>query len=124
MTIRTTAPIAAAALLLVLTGCVANSPSEGATTLTVTSSADACDVSAHEAPAGTLTFEVKNTGDEETEFYLLAADGERVVSEVEDIGPGLTRNLVLDAKAGDYFTACKPGMTGDGVGTAKFTVTD
>jgi iron uptake system component EfeO len=42
---------------------------------------------------------------------------------VENIGPGLTRNLVVTAPAGKYTTACKPGMQGDGI-RAAFEVTD
>lgn len=91
--------------------------------LTVNSSADACEVSATEAPAGTLTFAVTNTGDEVTEFYLLGEDGLRIVAEVENIGPNLDRSLTVNAPAGEYVTACKPGMTGDGI-RAPFTVTE
>ena len=59
-----------------------------------------------------------------TEFYLLGEDGLRIVGEVENIGPGLTRDLVAARAApGKYFTACKPGMVGDGI-RADFTVTD
>ena len=35
-----------------------------------------------------------------TEFYLLAEDGLRIVGEVENIGPGLNRALVVAAPAG------------------------
>ena len=38
-------------------------------------------------------------------------------------GPGVTRDLVVQAEPGAYFTACKPGMIGDGI-RAAFTVTD
>jgi len=55
--------------------------------------------------------------------YLLGADGLRIIGEVENIGPGLTRDLVLAAPAGTYFTACKPGMVGEGI-RGDFTVTD
>jgi iron uptake system component EfeO len=91
-------------------------------TITVSSTADACKVSATEAPAGKLTFSVTNDGTDATEFYLLDAAGERVVGEVENIGPGLDRELVVNAAPGTYTTACKPGMKGDGI-RAEFTVT-
>jgi iron uptake system component EfeO len=115
------------AIALAFTGCVANTPGTPeatSTTITVDSSATACTVSAAEAPSGTLVFEVTNSGDEVTEFYLLGDDGLRIVGEVENIGPGIERNLVVNAKPGDYFTVCKPGMIGAGVGTSPFTVTD
>jgi iron uptake system component EfeO len=75
------------------------------------------------APGGTLAFTVTNDGSAETEFYLYGADGTEIISEVEDIGPGLSRTMTLKADPGTYITACKPGMVGDGI-RATFTVTD
>ena len=57
-----------------------------------------------------------------TEFYLLAEDGLRIVAEVENIGPSITRPLTVNVPPGDYVTACKPGMTGKGI-RGDFTVT-
>ena len=51
----------------------------------------------HGARRATLTFDVTNTGAKVTEFYLLGEDGLRIVGEVENIGPGLTRDLVVNA---------------------------
>lgn len=87
----------------------------GAQAISVVSSTDECEVSAKQAPAGTLTFDVTNAGDEATEFYLLGEDGLRIVAEVENIGPALNRELTAYVPAGTYFTACKPGMTGEGI---------
>ncbi|WP_120337639.1 iron uptake system protein EfeO [Cryobacterium soli] len=117
---------ASAGALLALTGCVANAGSTGGSgqALTVDSSADACTVSAAEAPAGNVSFKVTNSGDQVTEFYLLAEDGLRIVGEAENIGPGLSRDLVVQLAAGSYITSCKPGMTGDGIDKTTFTVTD
>ncbi|MCH8611661.1 iron uptake system protein EfeO [Arsenicicoccus dermatophilus] len=92
-------------------------------TLTVTSTDTECRVSAAQAPSGTLRFTVTNAGTKVTEFYLLGSDGLRIVAEVENIGPGLTRDLVAKVPAGSYSTACKPGMVGQGIRSA-FTVTD
>lgn len=91
--------------------------------LTVTATDNACTVSSADAPSGTLTFVVANRGSKVNEFYLFAADGVRVVGEVENIGPGITRNLVVRIKPGTYVAVCKPGMTGEGIRSA-FTVTD
>jgi iron uptake system component EfeO len=96
---------------------------KGTGPISVESSSDACKLSATKAGSGTLTFKVKNTGSKVTEFYLYAEDGQRIVGEVENIGPGLTRDLVVTAAPGSYVTACKPGMEGEGI-RAKFTVTD
>jgi len=91
--------------------------------LSVESTDSECKVSAVEAPAGTLTFDVTNTGSQVTEFYLLGEDGLRIVSEVENIGPNLNREMTVNTPAGAYFTACKPGMKGEGI-RADFTVTE
>ncbi|GAB3654876.1 peptidase M75 family protein [Nocardioides korecus] len=99
------------------------SASGGNGTITVSSSAKACDLTATKAPSGNVVFKIKNTGDQVTEFYLYAADGQRIVGEVENIGPGLTRDLVVAATPGKYVAACKPGMAGSGIRSA-FAVTD
>jgi iron uptake system component EfeO len=112
-----------------LAGCTENADGGAAVedtdprALTVSSSDDACELSATEAPAGTLTFDVTNTGSQATEFYLYGEDGQRIVAEVENIGPNLSRELTVSAPAGSYVTACKPGMTGEGI-RADFTVTE
>ena len=105
-----------------LTACVPNASADD-DTVAVTSTADECQVASTEVPSGTIVFDVTNDGDDVTEFYLLASDGLRIISEVENIGPGITRQLVVQVPAGDYLTACKPGMVGDGI-QAAFTVTE
>jgi len=124
MTVRRLIPALAVTALgaLALSGCVAKSDAAATGALTVSSTASACDVSGDAASSGTLTFDVSNKGDDVTEFYLLAEDGLRIVGEVENIAPGTSRTLTLVAQPGKYFTVCKPGMTGDGVGRAAFTV--
>jgi len=112
-----------AAALLTLAGCASTTSSENAFDVTVDSTADDCTVSVAEAPAGTVKFTVMNSGDEETEFYLLAANGETVKGEAEHIGPGLTAELVIDLEPGSYVTACKPG-SGERIGEAEFTVVE
>ena len=116
---------AATLTILAVSGCVQNPTSDaGGTTITVTSTADECALSATSAPSGSVVFSVTNDGDQVTEFYLLYEDGNRVVGEVENIGPGVSRDMIVNAQAGTYFTVCKPGMAGDGIGKAEFTVTD
>ena len=95
----------------------------GPTTIDVESNDTECKLSATEAPSGNVVFTVDNTGGQVTEFYLLAEDGVAIIGEVENIGPGLSRDLVVRAEPGSYLTACKPGMTGDGI-RGDFTVTD
>jgi iron uptake system component EfeO len=108
---------------LALSGCVAKADAAASDALAVNSSADSCSVSSATATSGTLVFDVTNSGDEVTEFYLLAEDGLRIVGEAENIAPGASRTLTVVAQPGEYFTLCKPGMVGDGVGRASFTVT-
>jgi iron uptake system component EfeO len=114
---------AVAALGLALTGCVAKSDVSAAGRLTVSSTAAACTVSAGTATSGTLAFDVRNKGEEVTEFYLLAEDGVRIVGEVENVAPGASRTLTVVAQPGRYFTVCKPGMIGSGIGRTAFAVT-
>jgi iron uptake system component EfeO len=118
--------VAVAALALPLAACTTNnadaeSKSDG--TITIKSTDDACDVSTASAPSGNLVFKVSNAGSKVTEFYLYGEDGLRIVGEVENVGPGLSRDLVVHAVPGDYITACKPGMVGKGI-RDDFTVTD
>ncbi|MFN8183392.1 MAG: iron uptake system protein EfeO [Candidatus Nanopelagicales bacterium] len=117
-------PLAVAAFgtALGLTACTEN-PTAATDAIAVSSTDTTCDVNTTEAPSGTLVFNVSNRGSQVTEFYVLADDGLRIVGEVENIGPGLTRDLVVLAAPGSYYTACKPGMVGDGI-RASFTVTD
>lgn len=123
--LRLAAAAAAITLPLALAACTDNASSSSAPggPIKVTSTGSECKVAASEAASGSLTFAVQNDGPEVTEFYLLAGDGLRIVGEVENIGPGISRNLVLTAPAGEYITACKPGMKGDGI-RAPFTVKD
>jgi iron uptake system component EfeO len=114
-----------------LAGCTDNtttdSPAATASTdpraLTVQATDSECKLSATSAPSGTLTFAVTNGGQKVTEFYLYGEDGKRVIGEVENVGPGTTRELVLKVEPGSYITACKPGMAGDGL-RAPFSVSD
>ncbi len=130
--LRRLVPLATAGALLalpVLSGCTDNrtagsdGPSADPRALTVAATDTSCAVSGTGAPSGKLTFTVTNSGSKVNEFYLLAADGLRIVGEIENIGPGITRDLVLTAPAGSYFTACKPGMVGDGI-RAPFAVAE
>jgi iron uptake system component EfeO len=67
-------------------------------------------------PAGSVTFSVKNAGNEEHEFEIF--EGETVLDEIEGLVPGLTKDLTVTLEAGAYTFACKLnghdqlGMTG------------
>jgi iron uptake system component EfeO len=110
-----------------LAACTSTAPpaedaAGGGGPIAVTAADESCQVAAADAPAGTITFSVRNTGNKITEFYLYGT-GDRIMGEVENIGPGLTRDLIVEVPdGGTYTTACKPGMVGDGI-RAPFTVT-
>ncbi len=88
----------------------------------VTATDTECTLTATTGAAGTLTFTVTNQGSKVNEFYVYAA-GDRIVGEIENITPGLSRELKLEVtEPGTLTTACKPGMVGDGI-RAPFTVT-
>ncbi|GAA3012383.1 iron uptake system protein EfeO [Streptosporangium longisporum] len=132
---RTSVSIVTGVLALAgLTACASDpAPAPGAGTsaasaapaaggpVAVAASDTECKVAATEVPAGTSTFAVTNGGTKVTEFYVYAA-GDRVMGEVENIVPGLTREVIIELPPGTYQTACKPGMIGKGVrGPLKVT---
>ena len=119
--VRSLAGISTAAVVLAGCGLTEGKPGvEGA--IAVTATDNECQVARTEAPAGQIEFTVRNTGTKVNEFYVYA-EGDRVMGEVENIGPGLERRfLVRLDEPGTYETACKPGLVGQGI-RAPFTVT-
>jgi len=85
--------------------------------ITVKASDTACEVAKNQLDAGTHVFAIANKGSKVTEFYVYA-EGDRVMGEVENITPGLSRELRVELPAGTYQTACKPGMVGNGIRNA------
>jgi iron uptake system component EfeO len=57
------------------------------------------------APAGSITFSVKNAGTQEHEFEIF--QGDAVKDEIEGLVPGLTKNLTVTLAAGSYTFVCK-----------------
>lgn len=80
-----------------------------------------CELDRSDLAAGTASFAITNTGEETTEVYVYApADGgdyTTVVTEVENIGPGLSRTMEAQLGPGTYEVACKPGQSGEGIRT-------
>ena len=118
---RKSVAVAGSSLALLLAACTSNAESSEA--IAVSSTDDACEIAASQAPSGVVQFAVTNNGSQVTEFYVLGADGLQIMAEVENVGPGLTRQLVTQLAPGTYTLACKPGMVGDGI-RSSFTVTD
>jgi iron uptake system component EfeO len=102
-------------------GDKAGSAAGGNGKIAVTATDTECKVERTEAVSGPVTFTVSNKGGKVTEFYVYAT-GDRIVGEVENVAPGLTRELIVELPAGTYETACKPGMVGNGIrGSFKAT---
>jgi iron uptake system component EfeO len=108
--------LAVSLLLAGLAACSSDSGpgSDSSSSVDVTATDDGCELSKTNLTAGTTTFTVTNNGSKVTEFYVYSA-GDNIEGEVENIGPGLRRDLIVDLTAGTYVAACKPGMTGNGI---------
>ena len=108
----------------VLAACGGSDPAADGTSVAVEASDDACKLSDTELDAGPVTFDVTNKGSKVTEVYVYGEQGgefAKIISEVENIGPGTSRDMSVDLGGGTYEIACKPGQTGDGIRT-KITV--
>ncbi|HET7029528.1 MAG TPA: iron uptake transporter permease EfeU [Candidatus Limnocylindrales bacterium] len=82
----------------------AAAPSTAATTIRVTASEYSFTPAALEASAGSVTFHVTNAGADTHEFEIF--QGDQVVDEVEDIVPGISRDLTVTLAAGEYTFVC------------------
>ncbi len=115
ITSLTKAALGGTALLAVLAGCTSKDGGSDAVAITATDTS--CDVATTDLSSGSTTFEVTNKGGDVTEVYVYA-EGDRIMGEVENIGPGTSRTFTVDLGGGTYEVACKPGQTGDGIRTA------
>ena len=125
VTRRTLGVVAAVAMGLGLAGCGSATPLTGgppANAIAVRTTADNCSLSASTAPAGPTAFRVVNATDRPSSVAVYAADGGRVVGEVDGVGPAGTRDLTVVLTAGTYTVACTPGQSGDSI-RAALTVT-
>jgi iron uptake system component EfeO len=115
---RPLAGLTALAAVAVGSACTSTEDTGGSEggAIDVAASDDSCELSDTDLDAGLHTFEVTNDGSQVTEFYVYA-EGDRIMQEVENIGPGLTSELRVELPAGEYEGACKPGMIGDGIRT-------
>lgn len=113
---RTIGLLAVVGTATAMAGCsTTDSATNADGVIKVTSTDTECTLSRTNAQAGMVDFEITNKGSKVTEFYVLGA-GDQVLSEVENITPGLTRELKVEiTEAGTLTTACKPGMVGDGI---------
>lgn len=80
----------------------------------VSSTAEGCALSPATAASGRVILTVWNDGPEVTEAVVLDAAGS-LVSEVTDIAPGLSRDLVVRLAPGPHTVVCRPGLAGPGI---------
>jgi iron uptake system component EfeO len=118
---RVAMAVLSAGVLVALAGCGGSSDDNAAApggsktgAIGVKAGDSSCEVDRTTLDAGTHTFQVTNSGSQVTEFYVYAA-GDRIMGEVENVGPALTRQLIVELPAGQYQTACKPGQVGQGI---------
>jgi iron uptake system component EfeO len=109
------------AIALAVSGCGPSAKPDSAGPVAVTATDTGCTLARSSLAAGRQTFTITNKGSKVTEFYVYGAE-DRVLGEVENIAPGLTRTLVVELSPGSYQAACKPGMVGAGI-RAALTVT-
>jgi iron uptake system component EfeO len=107
----------AVAALVGLTACSNSDAGTTTKSIAVRATDSECRVADTSLAAGTHSFEVRNSGSQVTEFYVYG-EGDRIVGEVENIGPGVSRTLHVELPAGTYQAACKPGMSGNGIRSA------
>lgn len=99
---RILAAVAGTAAVLSLSACADKVDEAESTNFTVTASDESCEVSGAEDTTGTSSFDVTNNSKKTTEFYVYTSGG-RVVGEVENIGSGATRKLVVQiTDPGEY----------------------
>jgi iron uptake system component EfeO len=111
--------VTAVVALPLLAACGGNDSSGSAgDKVAITATDTTCKVAKTELKAGKIAFAVANKGDKATEVYVYGEhEGayDRVVSEVENIGPGTSRDMKVELGGGTYEIACKPGQSGDGI---------
>jgi len=101
---------------LVLSAC-SSATAEGGARVAVTASEGSCEIAQTSVPAGVVTFSVTNTGSGATELYVYDASGTTILSEVENVGPGVTRDLVVELAEGSAVVGCRPDDASDLVRT-------
>ncbi|MGD9954656.1 MAG: iron uptake system protein EfeO [Candidatus Nanopelagicales bacterium] len=102
--------------VLALSAC-SSATAEGSATVAVTAGDGACEVARTSVPAGVVTFTVTNKGSGATELYVYDAAGTTILSEVENVGPGVTRDLVVELPGGSAVVGCRPDDASDLVRT-------
>ena len=102
-------PTAVVAVPAVVAGAViATSSGKPAASATVTVSQTACGQGFTTPKPGQQVFQMRNTGSQTSEVYLINPATNAVYGEVEGIAPGTTRALTATIGSGDYAWRCVP----------------
>jgi iron uptake system component EfeO len=112
------AGVLTAALAAAIAGC---SSAQADQAIAVTGTDTACTPATSTVPAGAVELRFENKGTKVNELYVLRPDGS-IVTEKEDVAPGVAARVTVELAAGSYVLQCKPGMTGDGI-KSPLTVT-
>lgn len=99
-------------LLLAIPACGGDKPAGPPVAVKATDTT--CEPATTNFSPGTYRFEVTNAGTKPTELYVYGPN-DKIVAEVEGVGPGTKRTLTAKLAAGSYELACKPGETGSGI---------
>jgi iron uptake system component EfeO len=97
--------VVAFAVGLVAVGCAQSADSGNGRRTQVEADDFSFEPSTLRVDPGRHTFVVRNVGKEIHEFEIF--EGKKLVDEVEDISPGLTRELTVSLAKGTYEFACK-----------------
>lgn len=123
---------ALSAVALLLIGCPQNGGNLGGTVIDVSVKEFSVTLDAASAPAGLVTFRVKNNGTVTHEFLVIKTDlapdalptedngsyqedgpGTELLNEIPGMNPGQTKTLALTLEAGNYVLICN--MVNQGV---------
>jgi len=107
---------------LSLSGCAKRAENSAQNVIEVASSPGICRISKDSIQAGTIVFRVTNASNSASEFYILEEDGKKIVTEVENIGPNLSRDLVTKLDQGTFYAMCVPANNTEPIKT-KLKVT-
>src|SRR5215510_8165755 len=105
---------AGAALTLAATACGSSSKTSASDAnvqkVPFTLTDAGCEPARLELPAGAVTFDVKNDGADAVTEMEVMQDG-RIIGEVENLTPGLSRSFSVTLQPGNYDTVCPNGTT-------------
>src|SRR5947208_1601489 len=98
-------PVALAVPALFIAGCSSSKSGASGNDVAVTAKDNSCTVARTTLSAGSTTFKLRNSGSKVTEVYVYGLNGteySKIVTEVENIGPGTSRDMTVSLAPGTY----------------------